>query len=276
MRGLVAGALVLGAASAWAAPHDLVVQKAGAGGTTEAAAPFVEQLLRYLEGKLGWPANSASGQFFPDATSAEKFVEEKKPGFGLVDAPVFLDWKKKLGADVVGSVYGDNQSLGHFSVVVKDAKYKSLDDLKGKTLASNHLEFPKFVSRIGFDGKLDVEKHFVLSPKNRGTKAVSALGSGAADAILVDDAQLAALKGDTGSLGFKPIVVFTSPPLPPTPVVMFEKNIQPKDREAISKALLGMCGDSPKGSDVCKALKITKISPPDKTAWDNAVRKYEK
>ena len=270
--GLMFGLLFGLAAPALAGPHDFVIQHGGAGGTSQTAQPYINQVLRYAEGVLKWPANSAKGEFFPDEAGAVQYIDANKPGFGIVDASVFLDLREKYDLQPIASVQGQNQLNGHLSVVVKDPNIKSLDDLKGKTLISNHLENSKFLSKIVFAGKLDADKHFKLSPTASPLKGLKAVDRGEAEATLLDDEQLASSK--TLPFGKDLKVIFTSKLLPPTPVVAFGKNSVPADREAFGKMLIGMCKDK-KGADVCKSLQITKFTPPDKAAYEDAVRKYK-
>jgi ABC-type phosphate/phosphonate transport system substrate-binding protein len=273
MRSWLIGFALIVSSSALAGPRDFVVQHGGAGGTTEQAAPYLDTFLRYLEKALGWPANSATGQFFPDQQGAEAYIASKKPGFGMLDPEVWLDLRKKDDLQVIATVSGKNQTLGHYSVVVKDPAIKSLDDLKGKTLISNHLGSPRFVSKVAFDGKLDAAKHFKLVSTASPLKGLKAVDRGEAEATLLDDEQLEHMKSLPFGASLR--VIYTSPALPPMPVVALGKNSTAAEREAFAKVLFGMCGD-PKGSEVCKSLQITKFSPPDKAAFDEAVRRYEK
>jgi ABC-type phosphate/phosphonate transport system substrate-binding protein len=274
MRNASALTLILAFATpARAATREFVIQHGGAGGSTQQAQPYIDQFLRYAEEKLKWPPSSASGEFFPDEAGAEKYIESKKPGFGIVDSEVFLSLRKKFDMIPIATVTGQNQSMGHFTIVVKDPAIKKLDDLKGKTLVSNHLQSPKFLSKVAFDGKIDAATFFKLSPTASPLKGLKAVDRGEAEATLLDDEQLAHMK----SLPFASSLraIYTSPALPPVPVVAFGKVATPAEREAFAKMLLGMCSD-PKGAEVCKALQITKFLPPDKAAYDEAVRKFDK
>jgi ABC-type phosphate/phosphonate transport system substrate-binding protein len=270
--------LVIGIASlvpraAGAGPHDFVAQHSGVGGTTEAAAPRLQQFLTYAEGKLKWPPGSAHGSFFPSASDAIQYIETDKPGFGMLDPELFFELRKKEALEVLVTVHGETEALKHYSVVVADPAYKTLEDLKGKTLVSNHLQSERYLSNVVFAGKIDAAKHFKLEKTGSPLKGLKAIDRGEAAATLLDDDQLAHMKDLPFASKLK--VIYTSPALPPMPFVAFGKSSKPEDRAAVKKLLLEMCSD-PKGAQVCESLQIKKFSPPDKAAYDEAARRFDK
>jgi hypothetical protein len=94
---------------------------------------------------------------------------------------------------------------------------------------------------------------------------------GEADAALLSDEELASFKTMTFN-GLHQI--WSSPAEMPPMSVSVTKRASAADKEAIAKVLSGMCSD-PKGVDVCKALDIQKFGPPDKAAYDAALKKLE-
>ena len=89
---------------------------------------------------------------------------------------------------------GKTFNKGHYSLVVKDPALKSLADLKGKKVSSNHFASPKYVSKVAFDGKTDVEKDFMMVKASAPSKPLKDVEAGRADAALIDDEQLAQMK----------------------------------------------------------------------------------
>jgi ABC-type phosphate/phosphonate transport system substrate-binding protein len=269
-RGLVA-ALLLAGGIAQAGPRDFVVQHAGVGGDTAQAAPYMEKFMRYAEEALGWPAGSADGQFFSEPGPAKAYIEEKKPGFGMLDPELYLEMQKSHQLQLIATVVGKNQSHGHLNLVVKDPALKSLDDLKGKTLVSSHFQSERYLDKVVFDGKIAAKKHFdKLIPAPSMLKGVKMVDRGEAAAVLLSDEEVDALKG----MAYKDLrVLWTSVALPPMSVAVFGKNVSPKDREAMKSMLPKMCS-TPKGGEVCKALDIAKFTPPDKAAYDAAQKKF--
>ena len=258
---------------AHAGERDFVIEHAGVGGTSEQAAPYIQKFLEYVEVAAKWPKGSSTGQFFPEPDAEFKeYLAKKKPGLGMLDPDQFLELMKKESLTPIATVVGKNQSLGHLNLVVKSPTLKTLEDLKGKTLTSTHLQSTKYLDRLVFADKIAVEKHFAKRvPAASMLKAVKAVDRGEADAALLGDEEVAALKG----MSYPDLhVIWTSDALPPMPVVAFNKNVKPAEREAFAKVLLGMCAD-PKGGEVCKALDIEKFTPPDKAAYDAAIKAYK-
>ncbi len=261
-------------AAAWAGPRDFVVYAPGMGGTPEQAKPYLEQFFRYVEKPLGWPSGSAGGQYLDDPKQAQAYIASGKPGWGMLkpglllklscgkDAPVPL-------ADAVG--IGGAGANDRYYVVVKGDGVKSLDDLKGKKLASNHLHDVDFVTRVVFAGKIDAASYFQLQPTPSPVKPLKAVDRGEADAALIDEAQLKNAK--TLPFGASLKVIYTSEPLPPFPVVAFPSVTRPADRDAMKKALTGMCA-SKEGAAVCQALGISDFKPLDPSAYQAAVKQY--
>jgi len=262
------------AGPALAGPRDYVVSHAGEGGTSEQAAPFLEKFLGYAETTLGWPPKSTSGKYFPEPDAElTKYLAEQKPGFGMLDVEQFLELRKKHSLTVLATAHGKGKGLGHLHLLVKDPALKTLDHLKGKALASNHLQSVRFLSKLAFEGKIDVAKHFgKLEPKLSVLKAIKAVENGEAQAALVSDEDEAWRK-TSAYAGLT--VLWSSPELPPMVVVAFGKIASPKDREAFAKMLPPMCGD-PKGAAVCKDLGIDSFTSPDKAKIDAAIKRFEK
>ncbi len=258
--------------SANAASNDFIVESSASGGTAETATPYLELFANYANAQLkGWKPVVVS--FFSERKPADAAVAAKKPGFGMLDVDLFLELQKREDITVLASVEGPIHTRGHLHVVVKDPAYKTLDDLKGKTLVSNHLGSVRFVSKVVFDGKIDAATFFTLQPSGSPMKGLKAVDRGEAAATLIDDQQLASMKSLPFGASLR--TVFSSAALPPTPFVAFGKNSKPDERAAVEKMLLGMCKDA-KGAEVCKALQVTNFAKADKKVYDEAVRRFGK
>jgi hypothetical protein len=266
-KGLIA--LVLLGGNAFAQSHNFVVELGHVGGDEQAAQPYIDQFMRYAEQAMHWPASSARGRFVTKQPEAVAYIDQEKPVFGILDPEVFLDLHKKYELTALASVQIKDHQINHLSVVVKNPAYKSLADLKGKKIVSNHLGNAKYLSRVAFGSAgLDFAKDFTLEPTASPLKGLKAVRDGAADATIVDDGQLAKLKEFDPGLR----AIDKSPQLPPTAVVSFGNQ---SDAGNFTKMLMKMCTDA-KGADVCKNLFIEKFTPPDRAAYDAAIRKYEK
>jgi ABC-type phosphate/phosphonate transport system substrate-binding protein len=270
MKRAIVVAIVSLSGLVYAGGRDFVAEHAGAGANSTNAQPYIDQFLRLTEQMTGWPANSAKGEWVDDQKGAEKAIGEHKPGFAILDPEVYFELRKKEALEPIGVVKGQTFNKGHYSLVVKDPALKTLADLKGKKLSSNHLASPKYISKVGFGGKVDVEKYFTLQKTAQPSKPIKSVAKGEADAALIDDEQLAQMKELAPDLK----VIWTSPPLPPTPVVAFTKNATPADKAAFAKALPKMC--EAKGKAVCDSMFIDKFVPVDKAAFAEAAKRYDK
>jgi ABC-type phosphate/phosphonate transport system substrate-binding protein len=270
MRRAIAVVILGLSGTSFAGGRDFIAEHAGAGANAQNAQPYIDQFLRITEQMTGWPANSAKGEWVDDQKAAEKAIAERKPGFAIMDPEVFLELRKKEALEPIAEVKGQTFNKGHYSLVVKDPALKTLADLKGKKVISNHLASPKYVSKVAFGGKVDVDKEFTLVKTAQPSKPLKAVARGEADAALIDDEQLAQMKEIAPDLK----VIWTSPALPPTPVVAFTKNSTPADRAAFAKALPKMCNDA-KGKPVCESMFIDKFVPVDKAVFTEAAKKYD-
>ncbi|HEX2570001.1 MAG TPA: PhnD/SsuA/transferrin family substrate-binding protein [Polyangia bacterium] len=268
------GVALLCSGRAWAGPHDFVVYSASLGGNQEQARPYLDTFLRDIEKRMGWDKGSAAGEFLEDAKSAEDYIEKNKPGYGLISPTLYLDLVcRKVPVEPILSIVGITSTgpTERYHVVVKGDAIKDLKALKGKRLASNHLQNVKFVSRVVFDGKVDASSYFQLQPTVSPLKPFKQLDRGEADAILVNDTQLMSAK----SLPIGPSlhVVYSSEALPPFPMVAFNNVVKPEEREKMRKTVLGMCS-TPGGASVCKSLQITRFEPMDPNAFTKAREAY--
>lgn len=259
-------------ATAFAGEHDFIAEHAGAGATAQNAQPHMDALLRQIETMTGWPANSAKGVWADDEKAVEKAIVDLKPGFAIMDPEVYLALRKKYGLEPIASIKGATFNKGHYNLVVKNPALKSLADLKGKKVSSNHVTSPKYINRVAFDGKVDVEKDFVLEKAVSPLKPLRQVLSGQVDAALIDDEQLARMTDLEDADKLK--VIWKSPALPPTPLLAFEKNTTPADRKKLAEAMQKLCAD-PKGKPICDEMSIDKFAPVDKAAFDAAAKKYD-
>ncbi len=262
--GIVLATSIAGAA--YAGPRDFIVEHAGEGGDAQTAQPYIDAFLRYIEQAAGWPAKSATGRFAATPAEAYEAVKQLGPGYGLFDPDVWLQLSETHAMQVVGTVVGDHAAAAHYVIVSKDAK--TLDDLAGKKVESNHPLSKRYLTNI-----VGCSCDFTLDEQASMIKSIKHASRGEAAGALVTDEEW---KSQQAAYGATLHVVWTSTnKLPPTPVVAFTKVAPMKDREAFTKALMAMCTDA-KGAPVCKQLGIEKFTPPDKSAYDEALRRYKK
>ncbi len=266
-------ALVLAApATVQAGPQDFVVYISRLGGDTDTAKPYIAKFAAHLEKAMGWPAGSCKGAFFADKKEALAQIKKASPGFALLDPPLYFELRKAESLQPIAQLEGTEIVSAKLNVVVKDAALSSLDALKGKKLWTTLAESPAYLSKVVFDGKVDAPKHFAMKRVGQALKAIRAVLRGDADAALIDDDQLAAAKKMQG--GDKLKVAFSSPALPPLPVVVFGKVLKGAEAKKLGKVLTSLCG-SKDGAAVCKEMRLTKIAPVKLERFSAAEKKLD-
>lgn len=277
LSSLVRGALVLGATlggigAVHAGPKDFAIYTTRLGGDAETAQPYVNKFAGNLETALGWAKGGASGTFLPTKKEAQGFIEQKKPGFGVLEPALFLELRKTQSLEALASVESADLNTPKLNVIVKNAAYKTLDDLKGKTVMTTLADSPRYLDRVVLGGTGSAETRFTLKQTGNVMKGIRAVLRGDADATLVDDEQLALAKKMEGGADLR--VVHTSGALPPLMVVSFGTSLSDKEKKDLTKALTGLCGGA--GGDVCKEMHIQKFVPMSPAGLTAAQTKFEK
>jgi ABC-type phosphate/phosphonate transport system substrate-binding protein len=255
-----------------ASPQDFIVYISRLGGDTETAKPYIAKFAAHLEKAMGWPKGSCKGAFFSDKKEALAQIKKVSPGFALLDPPLYFELRKAESLQPIAQLDGAEIVSAKLNLVVKNPAYKSLESLKGKKLWTTLAESPAYLSRVVFDGKLDATKHFALKRVGQALKAIRAVLRGDADAALIDDDQLAAAKKMQG--GDKLTVAYSSPALPPLPVVVFGKTLKPAEAKKLAKVITTICG-SKDGAAVCKEMRLTKIAPVKLELFTRVEKKLE-
>lgn len=273
-RGVLAALLVCGiTAPALGAPKDFVVYISRLGGDTETAKPYIEKLQAQLETALGWPKGSCKGAFFAVKKEALAYINDKKPGFALLDPALYFELRQSHDLIPIAQLESRELISTRMHLVVKNPSWKGLDDLRGKKLWTTLAESPTYLSRVILEGKVDATKHFALKRIGHALKGVRAVLRGEADATLIDDDQLAEAKKMEGGAALRS--VFQSPALPPLPVVVFGKELKAPEQKALGKVLLKLCS-LPSGKEICQQMRMQKISPIKPEPFQKTQALYEK
>ncbi len=255
--GASAVALVLAlsqASPALAGPRDFVLSMSGFLGTTEQAAPVLEGLFRHLEKSLGWPERSITGSYHPDAAAGLEAIRRVQPGFALVTHEMYAAHRGPMKMQVIGGMRLADGALSRYHVVVKSAGGPaSLAALAGKSIASPHLQEERFAERIIFGGGLGLGGAGAKAVDVRAPlSALRKVVRGEADAAVVDEPVARQLS--TLPFGSELRVLHASERLPPLPVVALPR-ATPADRQAMARALLGLCSGG-EGAALCRSLRL--------------------
>lgn len=264
-------ALMVPGAAALAGPRDIAIYVNRIGGDGPSAQPYVDRFLRYVETTVGWPAGSMKGAFLASRKEAAAYVDATKPGIGMMDPPLFYEQRAAWGLEPVMQIESKELVSPRFHVVVKDPALKTLADLKGKRLWTPLADYPKYLSKVVLDGQVEAASAFSLKTVGQALKGVRGVLRGDCDATILDDDQLASARQISGGADLR--VIHSSKALPPIPVVLFGAALPAKDKDALVKALGGMCA-TPQGAAICTEMHIGRFVPLDKPAFDDARKRF--
>lgn len=242
------------AGPAWAGPRDFVLCMGGFLGTTEQAAPVLEGLFRHLEKTLGWPEKSISGSYHPDAAEGLAAIKSVQPGFALVTHEMYAAQRGPMKMQLIGGMRLADGALSRYHVVTKaTGGPATLAELAGKTIASPHLAEVRFADRVIFGGGLSLGHGGAKAVDVRAPlSALRKVARGEVDAAVVDEPVIRQLS--KLPIGAELRVVHSSDELPPLPVVAFPR-ASSADRQAMAKALLGLCSQGD-GAALCRSLRL--------------------
>jgi hypothetical protein len=226
----------------------LVLRESGAGSTAQAQ-PFVDKLVGILAKLNGWPR--ATGKYENRRTRAEEFIRQKAPHYAILSLPAFLDFRARYRVEVVGQVDVERAGGRRYHLVSKSLP--SLDGCKGKRLASDHGDDPKFIERVASGGQFKLSD-FQLVATRRPLQTLQKVVDGEADCALIDDAQLAELGKLEGTRQIR--TVWSGAKLPPMPVVAFPA-APARECEVLQQHLAGVCEGA--GRDICAEVGMRSL-----------------
>lgn len=264
----------LGPLAATAAePAPIVVCYPGGPVNEAEANGAMASMLRVVERVGQWPANSFTSMFTAKASECRKMLSEKKPGFAITSLGIFLEQRAEHNLVPVAQPRIKGASTERYQVVVQKGRFKTLEELKGKTVGGTVLEEPVFIGRIVFAGRFDPAEFFVLKPSRQALRALRSVDSGALDAVILNGQQAAAL----GSLPLKNPVepVFTSEAIPLAGVSADAKATTEEERGRFAKALEEMCSDA-EGKKLCDLFGVEAFISANPAAFEPMVKLWEK
>ncbi|HUT79068.1 MAG TPA: PhnD/SsuA/transferrin family substrate-binding protein, partial [Polyangia bacterium] len=232
------------------------------------AQPYIDKMLRHLEGKLGWPAGSMSGRYLPDGVQGSAELASASPGLALVDPSVYAGQQKALGMKVIAKVEVNGRGEETYSVVVRRGGPGSLAELKGRTVAGAVVHDAKYVANVIMGGALEAGEIRTV-PEKRPLKALRDVVRGTVDAAVVDRAVIEHM----AELDFagEVVILHTSKPVPAPAVVVIGAGVP--HASAIAGALVGMCG-RPDGAELCKTLTLTSIKSASDADYAPLLKRY--
>jgi ABC-type amino acid transport substrate-binding protein len=235
---------------------------------------LAEQLVQHLASATGLDPAQFTGAYFNDNQQAVTYLKTHRDAFILGGLGFYLPQRKSLGLVPLARLRSEGGSDETFAVVVKKGRFKSLDDLRGKTLWGSVLyDDARYVDRFAFAGKLQAAKYFDLHPTPRPLSAVRKLESEGADAVLLNRAQVEALKQLPLYAGLE--TIHTSDPVPTVGLMVIPTPRTKAVQDKIVKSVFQLCG-TPKGKGVCQGVGIAGFDPATAEVLDPVAKKYDR
>jgi hypothetical protein len=220
-------------------------------------------MLRVVERIGRWPPHRFSSLFTAKAAECRKLLAEKSPGFMILPLGLFLEQRAQHNLVPLVQPKVKGATAERYRVVAQQGKFRSLDELKGKTLGGTVLENPDFVGRIVLAGRYQPAAFFDLKPSRQAIRALRSLDGGELDAAILNEQQFAGL----GSLQLKnPLeAVFTSEEIPLMGMAADSKATTAEDRVRFAQALEGLCADAD-GKKLCDLFGVDAFEPASESA----------
>jgi len=270
---IIAGLLASFAANAAPNPEMIVVCYPGGLVNAKDANEAMSSMLRVVERVGQWQENTFISLFTSKADECRQRMAEKRPKFAITSLGLYLELRGQH--NLVPVVQPKIKGLTHerYRVMVQKDKYKSLDELKGKSLGGTVLEEQSYIGKIVFAGKYDPASFFVLKKSSQAIRALRALDKGELDAVILNEQQF----GGLGSLHLQtPLAaVFTSEEIPLMGVVANSATTTAEERVRFSKALEGMCADT-EGKKLCELFGVEAFAAVDPAVFEPMVKLWDK
>jgi len=190
-----------------------------------------------------------SGHYFVQLADFQKFIESKKPGFGVVDPFYFLENKDALALKPLAVATSDSGAFGReYCLVVSATKpWTKADELAGKRLAQTPLanRYAYFTNDVLMEGMLGAAS-FTPKVVPHTASAVRAVELDEADAAFVPCPQVAKSPKLKVLVRTRPI---------PYPVAVAFGGASDADAQRFQALLTGLDGAAP----FCKTLGVGKF-----------------
>jgi hypothetical protein len=239
---------------------------------TQDAQSAMGSMLRALEKAGGWTEGTMKGLFATDINDCTKILSEQKPRFAITTLGIFLESREKLNLIPLVQPRIKGSSSDIYRIVVRKGTFKSIEELKGKTLGGPLIAEPTFLKRVIFQGKVDPLSFFELKRSRRVLRSLRDVAGGKLDAVIINAQQHSALS----SLPFADElrVVFTSGEIPLVGVVANGQRTTEGERKRFSRAICKMCTHQD-GKPLCELFGVEAFVPVDMTAFGTVFQLWD-
>lgn len=243
----------------------LVVKEHGVGSPT-LVQPYLDRFVAIAAEQNGW--TNAKGQYYNNRRAAEAFIRTHHPHYGIFSLPAFLALQATYKLDVIGQVAVSLAGGRQYSLISKSAA--DLAGCKGKTVASDHTDDPRFVERV-VAGRQFTLADFTVIQTQRPLQTIKKVFNGEATCALIDDAQLKEMSHLEGGDGLR--TVWQSAELPPMVVTAFPAG-SADERQRFQKNLATLCDNE--AQSVCAEVGIVSLKAASAADYAAIVAAYGK
>ncbi|NUN15617.1 MAG: PhnD/SsuA/transferrin family substrate-binding protein [Myxococcales bacterium] len=241
----------------------LICVPGGAGSTADAK----ERLAAFFAKTKEITGLSMNGEYHTSQAACDRYFADNSPKVAVFTYPTFVNkkdtWKLEPVVELVRQGYENNQ------FVVVSRKGTTLDQLKGKKLASPHWDDAAFLSKVAFDSKIDFTTHFAGVKVASALKAIKELAKGQTDAILLDENEYRSMQELPNAGEFAAIL--TSDALPGAPMVVLGTNSALT--ETLRTKLPQLCQLSP---EACTAIEVKTLKPATLSTYETVFSRASK
>lgn len=257
------------ASSAASVGEMIVVCYPGGSVNVKEANGAMSSMLRVVERVGQWQANSFDSVFLSKSDDCKKQIAEKNPKFAITSLGLYLELRSQHNLLPIVQPKIKGRTSERYRVMVQKDKYKSLDELKGKTLGGTVLEETAFIGNIVFAGKYDIASFFQLKSSNQAIRALRSLNKGELDAVILNEQQF----GGLGALQMEsPLeAVFTSEEIPLMGVVANSVTTTVEERARFGKALETMCTDT-EGKKLCELFGVESFDSVEPAVFEPMIK----
>jgi hypothetical protein len=257
----VAAASLLAFASSSEAGSDvkLIVVREHSVGSAAQAQPYVDQLVAVAQKTQGW--SSASGHYEADRASAESWINDNSPQYGIMNLAALLAFHDSQKLEIIGQVNVSTKGGQQYFIVSKSSG--DVSTCKGATLATVE-DDTKFVDKVVSGGAFKLSD-FTVETKKRPLQPIKAVANDEVKCALIDDAQ----KDDPTAKDLK--VVWSSSKMLPMAVVAFPNA---PDKASFKSNLPNLCS-SDDGKKACGAAGIQSLKTASDSDYSQVLAAYK-
>jgi len=234
---------------------------------------YIGQFVGIIAEMVGVREDSVTARYFTKSKPALDFLNKNRGAFIIGSLGFYLSRREALDLIPVARVELAAGRASRYYLAVKKGTFGTLDELKGKTISGSPLyEDPRFLNRIVFNNRVDIDSDFILKPTARPLSAIRKLLKGELDGVLLDEVQYKSLK----SLPyFEDIaVVYESAVLPEVGLMMVNTPATRRLKEPLLEVLLAM-GESEEGAEAFQAFGLVGFKPIEPNSLNKVIMQYD-